>query len=400
MTKKRKNPGAGSVRSEQTPAQMQQKLVQLMEVINSEGITCGGYHSLDQDPTIVTACKAFAGLIGLVSWHLMNDTDNGDFRIKNELSRKIDINPNKYMTRQTFFEAIAMNLLLYGDGNAVVRPHTENGYLRDLEIIPASRFSFMPDVSGYGYKILIDGVPYDPADLIHFVINPDKNYPWKGTSFRIAIKDVAENLHQAAKTERAFNNCKWKPPVIVKVDGISEEFQSADGRREMAKDYIETQEDGAPWIIPAQQMEIQSVKPLTLQDLAIADTVTLNKKAAAAIVGVPPFVVGIGEFNAAAWNNFIVSNVRKVVEAIQQTLTKSLILSENWYIKGNLWQLLDWDLSTITNVFTAFADRGFVSGNEARARINLEPREGLNELKVLENYIPAEKSGDQKKLVQ
>lgn len=401
MSKKKKVNGP-ALRSENKmdPAQMQQKLVQLMEIINGEGITCGGYHSLDQDPTIVTACKAFASLIGLVSWHLMNDTENGDYRIKNELSRKIDINPNKYMTRQTFFEAIAMNLLLYGDGNAVVRPHTENGYLRDLEIIPASRFSFMADPSGYGYKVLIDGVPYDPADVIHFVINPAKNQPWRGTSFRVAVKDIAENLHQAAKTEKAFNNTKWKPPVIVKVDGISQEFQDSDGRAKLTRDYLETQEDGAPWVIPAQQMEVQSVKPLTLQDLAIADTVTLNKKAAAAIVGVPPFVVGIGEFNAAAWNNFIVSNVRKVVEAIQQTLTKSLILSENWYIKGNLWQLLDWDLSTITNVFTAFADRGFVTGNEARARINLEPREGLDELKVLENYIPADKSGDQKKLVQ
>ena len=71
-----------------------QKIIQLMELINSEGITCNGYHSLDQDPTIATACKKFAGLVGLISWHLMNDTEDGDFRIKNELSRKIDINPN------------------------------------------------------------------------------------------------------------------------------------------------------------------------------------------------------------------------------------------------------------------------------------------------------------------
>lgn len=381
----------------------QQNLIKLMELINSEGIECGGYRSLDHDPTIVTACKALAGLVGLVSWHLMaNQDEGGDIRIKNELSRKIDILPNSYMTRQSFYESIAMNLLLYGDGNAIVRPHTENGYLRDLEIIPASRFSFMPDPlePSYRYKVLIDGIPYDPDELIHFMINPDKTYPWKGTSFRVAVKDVAENLHQAAKTEKAFNNSKWKPPVIIKVDAISEEFQSKEGRKELVDDYVGTQEAGEPWIIPAQQMEVQSVKPLTLQDLALADTVKMNKQTAAAIVGVPPFLVGVGDFKQDEYNNFIMTQVRRIVECIQQTLTKDLITSPNWYIKGNVWQLRDWDLSTITSVFTAFGDRGWVTGNEARDRINLQPKEGLDELKVLENYIPADMSGDQKKLIQ
>lgn len=378
--------------------QLQKKVVQLMQIINDEGITCAGYHSLDQDPTIVSACKEIAGLVGLVSWHLMSNTAGGDIRIKNELSRKIDINPSKYMTRQTFFEAVAMDLLLYGDGNALVQPHTENGYLRDLEIIDPSRVSYMPDPAGYGYKIYIDGVAHDPENYIHFVINPDKHYPWRGTSYRVAVRDVAENLHQAAKTEKVFNSTKWKPPLIVKVDGISQDFQTPDGRQKLIHDYLETQDDGAPWIIPAQQMEVQQAKPLTLQDLAIADTVTINKKTAAAIVGVPPFVVGVGEFKKDEYNNFITTDVRRIVECIQQTLTKALILSESWYIKGNIWQLLDWDLSTITNVFTAFGDRGWISGNEARDRINLEPKEGLDELKVLENYIPADMSGNQKKL--
>lgn len=379
-----------------------QKIIQLMELINSEGITCNGYHSLDQDPTIATACKKFAGLVGLISWHLMNDTEDGDFRIKNELSRKIDINPNSMMTRQSFYSAIALDLLLYGDGNAVVRPHTEDGYLRDLEIIPPSRFQLVadPTAPNYRYWIYIDGVPYDPRDLIHFAINPDKNYPWKGTSFRVAIRDVAENLHQAAKTEKAFNASKWKPPMIVKVDGMSEEFQSQDGRRTIVKDYVETADVGEPWVIPAQQMEVTSVKPLTLQDLAIKDTMTLNKQTAAAIVGVPAFMVGVGSFSREEYDNFIMTDFRSLIECIQQTLTKALLISDQWYIKGNIWQLRDWDLSTITTVFTAFGDRGWITGNEARDRINLPPKEGLDELKVLENYIPADKSGDQKKLIQ
>lgn len=372
---------------------------QLLALIRDGSLECAGYTSLDHDPTILTACQAIASLVGLVSWHIMENTESGDRRIVNELSRKIDIDPNSYVTRADFYESIAMNMLLYGDGNAIVRPHTENGYLRDLEVVPMDRVSFMPDnVLGYGYWIYIDGIKYDPRDLLHFRLHPDKNYPWKGNGIRVAIKDIAGNLKQAAHTEKAFMSSEYKPPLIVKVQAMGEEFQSPEGRKNIAQDYLKTSGNGEPWIIPAGEMDVTSVKPLTLDDLAISDTVKLNKETAAAIVGVPSFLVGIGDFKKDEFNNFIQTTVRSIVNKIQQTMTKGVLLSPNWYIKGNVWALLDWDLQQITSVFTAMGDRGWVTGNEARDRINLEPREGLDELKVLENYIPASMSGNQSKL--
>lgn len=372
---------------------------QFLALLKEGDLKCAGYTSLDQNPTIITACQAIASLVGLVSWHIMENTDNGDRRIKNELSRKIDIDPNSYTTRADFFEAIAMNMLLYGNGNAVVRPHTENGYLRDLEVVPMSRVTFVPDNPlGYGYWIYIDGIKYDPRDLLHFRLHIDKDQPWKGRGIEVSISDVANNLKQAAYTEKAYLSSEYKPPLIVNVNAMGEEFQSKDGRDKIAEDYLKTAKAGQPWIIPAEQMNVTSVKPLTLQDLAISDTVKMNKETAAAIVGVPAFLVGVGDFKKDEYNNFVQTTVREIVEKIQQTMTKGLILSPNWYVKGNIWALLDWDLQQITSVFTAMGDRGWVTGNEARDRINLEPKEGLDELKVLENYIPASMSGDQNKL--
>lgn len=372
---------------------------QLLALLQEGSLECAGYTSLDQNPTILTACQAVATLVSLVSWHIMENTEGGDRRIRNELSRKIDIDPNSYTTRADFYEAIAMNMLLYGDGNAVVRPHTENGYLRDLEVVPMDRVTFMPDnVLGYGYWILIDGVKYDPKDLLHFRLHPDKNYPWKGTGIKVAISDVAHNLKQAAHTEKSFLASEYKPPIIVKLQAMGEEFQTPAGREKIAEDYLKTNKAGEPWIIPAEQMDVTSVKPLTLQDLAISDTVTIDMKTAASIVGVPSFLVGVGDFKKDEYNNFVQTTVRHIVEKIQQTMTKGLILSPNWYLKGNIWALLDWDLAQITSVFTQMGDRGWITGNEARDRINLEPKEGLDELKVLENYIPADMSGNQSKL--
>ena len=45
-------------------------------------------------------------------------------------------------------------------------------------------------------------------------------------------------------------------------------------------------------------------------------------------------------------------------------------------------------------------DRGWVTGNEARDTIGMSPKDGLDELRVLENYIPNDMSGLQKKLNQ
>lgn len=362
-----------------------------------EVIECG-YLPLTEEPTIVTACEYVADLIGQVSWHIMENKDNGDTRIINELSRKIDINPNRYLTRQKFIKFIVMTLLLYGNGNAVVKVITKDGYLVDLEPVAASRVSFAPN--GSGYVILIDGIPTDPANVLHFTLHPDKSDPWRGRGIKIIAKNVADNLTQAAATEKAFMKSKWKPPLIVKVDALTEEFASPAGRKKLLEDYVKSSDAGDPWFIPAEQFAVESVKPLTLQDLAISDTVKLNKQAAAAIVGVPPFVVGVGDFNQAAYNNFVNTTVRDIVTGIGQEMTKKLILSDKWYIRGNVWSLLDWDIKTIADVFNAEADRGFVSGNEVRDRLNLPPVEGLDELRILENYIPYDMSGNQKKLIQ
>ena len=103
-----------------------------------DGICCPGYTRLDQCPEIVAACNIIAELIASVTIHLMANTDDGDIRIQNELSRKIDIDPERNMTRFTWMHGIMMDLQLYGSGNAIVIPHTHKGILRSLEPIAAS----------------------------------------------------------------------------------------------------------------------------------------------------------------------------------------------------------------------------------------------------------------------
>lgn len=362
-------------------------------------LLCGaGYTSLDQNPEIVAACRKIAGVIGVMTIHIIQNTERGDERVINELSRKIDINPCSTMTRQTFIEAVVMNLLLYGKGNSVVKVYTEDGYIADMEPVAAGRVTYQGDYRNY--RILIDGIPYQPDDVLHFVYNPDKTYMYRGQGVTAQLKDVADNLRQAQVTTNAFMKSKWKPSLIIKVDGMVEEFSSPKGRKKLIDEYMTSGEAGAPWLIPAEQFEINQVKPLSLSDLAIADNVKLDKQTVAAIIGVPPFVLGVGEYKQEEWNYFVKTKVREIVTGLQQEMTRKLIYSPNMYIKFNVLSVMDWDLTTIASVFGSLSDRGFVTGNEVRDKIGMSPKDGLDELRVLENYIPWDMAAAQKKLVQ
>lgn len=365
---------------------------------NDNDNICPGYTSLADNPEIMTACRKIAELIGSITIHLMANTERGDQRIVNELSRKIDIEPEMHMTRSTWMQSIIMNLLLYGKGNSIVVPHTYNGILQNLEPIGSGRVGFEP--IGYrDYKVLIDGKAKNPDSVLHFVFNPDKNYLWKGKGITVCLKDLAENLKQASATEKGFMQSKWKPSVIVKVDALTDEFSNPTGRQKLLDSYVKSSNVGEPWLIPAQQFEVEQVRPLSLADLAIADTVQLNKRAVASIIGVPPFLLGVGEYNKEAWNSFVNNTIKPLCIAIQQELTKKLIISEKMYLKFNYLSLLDWDLKTISDVFGGLADKGIVTPNEVRDRIGLNQLDGLDELRILENYIPVDEIGNQKKLI-
>ena len=366
--------------------------------LKNDDICCPGYTSLDKNPEIMTACRKIASLIGATTIYLMNNTVDGDQRIINELSRKIDIDPMPTMTRSTWMEAIVMNLLLYGKGNSIVVPHTWEGIIQSLEPISAQRVTFLP--RGYrDYRVQIDGKDKSPSNLLHFVFNPDPTYLWKGQGVTVSLRDIAQNLKQAAATEKAFLSSEYKPSIIVKVDALTEEFSSPAGRQKLIDSYVKPSRDGEPWIIPAEQFEVEQVKPLTLGDLAISDTVKLNKQAIAAIFGVPAFVLGAGEYDRDEWNAFIQGTIMTICKSIAAELTRKLIINPSWYLQFNVWSLIDYDLGTVSNVLLAGADRGFVCGDEWRDRMHMSPA-GLKEYKILENYIPYDMSGDQKKLIQ
>ena len=362
-------------------------------------LTCPGYTNLAYNPEIIAGVDTIARLIGSMTIHLMRNTDAGDVRVVDGLSRKIDIEPNKNMTRSMLIQWIVRTLFLEGNGNTIVYPYFRRGYLEDLRPVPPSMTTLVPD-GIWDYRVEINGAMYNPDDVLHFRIGQNSLYPWMGEGYRIPLKDVADNLKQAAATEKGFMSSKWKPSLIVKVDALTDEFSSPSGRQKLLNEYINTAEVGEPWLIPAEQFSVEQVKPLSLSDLALSDMVQLDKKTVASILGVPAFVLGVGDFRREEWNNFISSRIMPLAQMIEQELTKKILLDPALFFRFNARSLYSYELKDLAEIADNQYVRGIMTGNEVRNWIGLPPMSGLDELVILENYIPVGMIGDQKKLIQ
>lgn len=81
------------------------------------------------------------------------------------------------------------------------------------------------------------------------------------------------------------------PNIIVKVDAMSEDFANEAGRKQIKEKYLKESKPVSR-IIPAEFLEVSEVKPLSLKDIAINESVEIDKRTVASLLDVPPFSWG------------------------------------------------------------------------------------------------------------
>ena len=357
-----------------------------------------GYTPLSKNEEIRRCIFKIADLVSNMTIMLMENGTNGDVRLKNELSKKIDVYPNKNMTRKMFIHKIVTDMLLYG--NSVVLPKLSNGLIDDLKILNADRLHF--DEISDSYQIRYKGSTYYPDEVLHFVSNPDDEYSWKGQGYTILIAQTIQNLLQANATKTGFLKSKWKPSLIISIESDSEDLQDAEKRNKILGSYTRTNEIGEPWLIPTGEIDVKTIQPLTLNDLAIQDSITLDIKTIARCFGIPPFMVGVGDFNKDEYNNFISTTIMSIAIIIQQELSKKLLFSPNMYFKFNPKSLMQYSISEKIELAKGLVGGGMLNRNEGRVEFDYSPVdvEGMNDYTVLENYLQVADLSKQKKLQQ
>ncbi|MQW22951.1 MULTISPECIES: phage portal protein [unclassified Lactococcus] len=358
-----------------------------------------GYTKLSDSPEVRMAVDTIADMVSNMTIQLMQNGETGDKRVKNALSRVVDIEPNKYLSRKSFIQWIVRSMLLEGNGNAIVKPTVVRGEVIGLTPISPYKVTFNVSDDDLDYAVSFDNHDYDPSELLHFVINPSIKHPFIGTGYKVALKDIVGNLKQANITKKGFMSSEYMPSLIVSVDSDSDKLGDEEGRTKFEEMYLKRKDTGKPWIIPEGMINIQQIKPLTLNDLALNDAVTLDKKTVAGLFGVPAFLLGVGTYNKDEFNNFVNTKVLSIAQVIQQTLNK-LIIDDDMYFTFNPRSLYNYSLLDMVNAGTQMVKVNALRRNELRNWVGMPPDEEMSDLIVLENYLLQEDLNKQGKLVQ
>lgn len=362
--------------------------------LNSPGVLASyGYHRLVDAPEVASAIWIIADLISSMPIHLMEKQKNGDKRIRDALSRKIDIDPWSLGTRQIWVHWIVETML--NDGEAIVIPQTAGTMISDLT--PAPDATLHRPASSTTYYALYNGHQLEAGNILHFRLRPDPSQPWRGIGPQVQLDQVIKSIITTAETKTAYMSSEYKPPIVLSVNSDSPLSDETE-RNKFIQKYLKRSDKTAPLIIPADLMNVSQIKPLSLTDLAIKDGVELDKKTVASIFGIPGFLLGVGAFNKEEYNTFISRTLLPICRGIEQELTKKLLFSEDRYFRFNARSLYSYSLQELSQIALNMRNAGLMTGNEGRNWLDLPPMEGLDQLVMLENYLPADRLGDQKKL--
>lgn len=376
-----------------------EQTVKMMSFSEFKEACATGYTPLNKHPDVKVCVKRIAELISSMTIYQMQNKEIGNIRLSDGLSRKVDIDPSPYLTRKTLIYKCVEELLF--TGNSFLLPvYSREGFLSELKPIDRGQAQFMPITEG-GYSVKIGNVAFSSDEIINFVNNPSLSEPWKGQSYKVYLNDVLRNLKQSNQIKSDFYTKHYRPGLIFFFQGDSDIFDDEDKREETFNKWLKTK-PGTPYMLPEGLIDIKTFQNMSLKDMAINESVAIDKKFIAALIGVPAFFLGVGKYDEKEYNNFIDTTIRPITEILQQELTKKLLIANDRFFRFNINGLKAFDMDNRLDSLYRGKALGVFNGDEVRVAAGYEPT-GIKEMQeytLLENYIKVQDTGKQKKLTQ
>lgn len=303
--------------------------------------------------------------------------------------------PNKFMTATTFWSY-----------NEQSRDHNGNavsmivGYSSNMQLIPLDSskleiwyddgklLSDIPDV-WYIYNTGTKSYKLSSEEVLHFKTSLTEN-GIKGLSVREILKSTIEGNQKAQKVQNALYDSGFTAKAVVQYTGNLKD-ESVKKFLQNIEHYAKGNVDAGKGLVP-----IPLGSTLTPLNTKLADNefLELKKYSAlqiAAAFGIKP--VQINDYSKSSYASsenqnlaFLVDTLMFILKQYEEELNYKLLsekeTKQGYFFKFNTGMLLRADMKTQLESLRGAVESGIYTRNEARAFIDLESKEGGDELTV------------------
>ncbi|OKO91431.1 Phage portal protein [Geobacillus proteiniphilus] len=363
-----------------------------------------------KEATVYACIKILAESLSKLPLKTYREDENGvNKAVKHYLYKLLKLRPNPYMSASDFAKCNETQRNIYG--NAYVNIETdEKGRIVGLWPIDAGKVRIWIDDIGlfssknhiwYEVDVGTERRKLMPNELLHF----KSGVTLDGIVGVPPLDYLRATVENAAAAGRFINNF-YKQGLQVK--GIVQYV--GDLNPEAQKKFREKFEEMSSGLKNSHRIALMPIgyefKPisLTMSDAQFLENTELTIRQIATAFGIK--MHQLNDLSRATHTNvaeqqrqFYVDTLLPILTMYEQEMTYKLFLDSEldagYYVKFNVDSILRADIKTRYEAYAIGIQNGFLEPDEARAKEDLPPRPGGNQLIVNGNYIPLTMVGQQ-----
>lgn len=310
--------------------------------------------------------------------HLAKDEDH-------YLNFLLNVKPNDYQSRDTFFGQMITSLLLHGNAFALIERDSDFN-VKAFKPIHHSKVTVQVKKNG-GMYYEIEGDSRkrrQPYEVIHLMGVTNTGY------LGVSVLEQASELFAFAISNNESAKDILKNGLLtsgtLKTDKVLN-AESAKRLKRSVDSYRAGEKNSGKILVLEEGMDFNPHQHKSLAETGYASSVETVSAEIAKLFGVPPFLLGdlskstmnnVYELSQAFLRYTITPLVRKIEAEITLKCLTDVELRKGDRVKGDLKQLQLSSVKDKAEYLKLAASNGIISINEAREELGMQPKEGLD----------------------
>lgn len=356
-----------------------------------------------QISTVFSCIRLLTESIGSLPVCVYKRTETGRVKAEDHPVYRLLYEPNPFMTGQEFLEALAMQLVGWGNSYTLL---AKNDKGTPMEAWPLASSKMTVEREGYErviyrYNHERGPVVYTSDKILHV-----KGFGGDGVMGLSPLSYAAQALGLTVAAEKyssSFFKNGGRPSGVLQVEkpmnpqqrkDIKERYQGLTGG--------DSGTGNSLWVLDA----FAKYQPISIspEDAQLLVTRQLQVGEIARIFRIPLFLLmemekstswgtGLEQQNIAFLTYTLRPYLTRIEHAMDRWLFTEAERKAGYYVEFNVEGLLRGDSTARATFYAQMVQNGLMTRNEVRAKENLEPHDSANELTAQSNLMPLDKLG-------